>query len=50
MRNAFELLDDLISEMIRDGHDRDDIISALELKLMALKEEEAGEDDDDEAA
>jgi hypothetical protein len=40
-----EALDDLIDKYVTDVADRDevidDIISALELKLMALKEEQA---------
>lgn len=43
-----EKLDDLINEYLADTVDRDDaiedVISALELKLMALKEEKAGQD------
>lgn len=43
-----EKLDDLINDYLADTVDRDDaieeVMSALELKLMALKEEKAGEE------
>ena len=43
-----EKLDDLINEYLADIVDRDDaiddVISALELELMALKEEKSAED------
>ena len=36
-----EMLDDWIDEMIMDeGYSRDEIVSALELKVMAMKEED----------
>jgi hypothetical protein len=37
-----EELEDWVDLMLSLGHDREDIVSALELKLMALKEEGAG--------
>lgn len=41
MENFEERLDDLINEALEAGSSIDDIISAFELKLMALKEEVA---------
>jgi hypothetical protein len=37
-------LDDLIARSAAGGASRDEVISALELKLMALKEQAAGGD------
>lgn len=38
--NFEEKLDTLITEALEEGDTSDSIISALELKLMAMKEEE----------
>lgn len=43
-KDAFERVNDLIDELVNEGYDRDEIISALELKLMALKEEDGEEE------
>jgi hypothetical protein len=34
----------LIDRAVAEGVERDDIVSALELRVMALKEEQAGDD------
>lgn len=39
MKNVEELLDDLVQAQIDAGTDVEDIISAMELKIMALREE-----------
>lgn len=42
-----EELNDLITRMQRDGVGYDDLISGLELKIMALREEEKENEDID---
>lgn len=44
-RNFEEKLDDLVTEAYESGLDPDEVISGLEVKLMALKEESAQADE-----
>lgn len=43
-----EALDELIDDHIAGPETRDEVISALELKLMALREQAEDEDEDEE--
>lgn len=47
MGKTFEVaLMDLINEHLERGEDRDEIISAMEINVMAMKDEDAAENDD----